>query len=147
LTSGQSGLELYPIQLPLSQRGPVEFTELVRKEAFSGLPGVFADSLPDSFGNLVGTWRLAPAYDVTFAKGSGFTAQHQMRVADKQTGITRSELRPVASNFAIKGAARIIDQTLEVVSRWPDYARAPRVPPDTVNSIGGELARRRSSLE
>jgi serine/threonine-protein kinase HipA len=94
-----------------------------------------------------GTWRLAPAYDVTFAKGSGFTAQHQMRVADKQTGITRSDLLSVASAFAIKGAARIIDQTLEVVSRWPDYARATRVPPDTVDSIGGELARRRSSLE
>ncbi len=46
-----SGLEISPLQLPLSREGPVAFPELVRSEAFLGLPGVFADALPDRFGN------------------------------------------------------------------------------------------------
>jgi serine/threonine-protein kinase HipA len=47
------GLEISPIHLPLARRGPVTFPELSRLEAFGGLPGVLADSLPDRFGNAV----------------------------------------------------------------------------------------------
>lgn len=49
----QSGLELSPVHLPLSLRGPVAFPELQRSDAFAGLPGVLADCLPDAFGNAV----------------------------------------------------------------------------------------------
>jgi serine/threonine-protein kinase HipA len=49
----REGLEISPIHLPVRRRGPVTFAELARKPAFNGLPGVFADSLPDAFGNLV----------------------------------------------------------------------------------------------
>ncbi len=48
-----SGLEISPIHLPLSRRGPQEFRELRRTIAFNGLPGVLADALPDAFGNAV----------------------------------------------------------------------------------------------
>jgi len=48
-----SGLEISPVHLPLSLRGPVSFDELRRKEAFRGLPGVLADALPDAFGTRV----------------------------------------------------------------------------------------------
>ncbi|MDE2872651.1 MAG: type II toxin-antitoxin system HipA family toxin [Gemmatimonadota bacterium] len=48
-----SGLEISPIHLPVARRGPVSFPELARKPAFLGLPGVFADALPDQFGNAV----------------------------------------------------------------------------------------------
>ena len=47
------GLEISPIHLPTSLRGPVAFDELRRSPAFEGLPGVLADALPDSFGNRV----------------------------------------------------------------------------------------------
>lgn len=49
----QSGLELSPIHLPLSLRGPVSFPELQRVQSFAGLPGLLADCLPDAFGNAV----------------------------------------------------------------------------------------------
>jgi len=49
----RSGLELSPIHLPLSRRGPVAFPTLQRFESFAGLPGLLADSLPDAFGNAV----------------------------------------------------------------------------------------------
>ncbi|HET7631627.1 MAG TPA: type II toxin-antitoxin system HipA family toxin [Gemmatimonadaceae bacterium] len=48
-----SGLELSPIHLPLSLRGPVSFPQLRRVDSFQGLPGLLADSLPDAFGNAV----------------------------------------------------------------------------------------------
>jgi len=48
-----SGLEISPIHLPLDRRGPMAFPELARSEAFQGLPGVLADSLPDAFGNAI----------------------------------------------------------------------------------------------
>lgn len=45
-----SGLELSPFEMPLSNR---IYTHLNRDIAFQGLMGVFADSLPDKFGNAV----------------------------------------------------------------------------------------------
>lgn len=49
----RSGLEISPVHLPLSLKGPVSFPELTRIESFAGLPGVLADALPDAFGNAV----------------------------------------------------------------------------------------------
>lgn len=49
----ESGLEISPIHLPLSLRGPVSFPELHRVASFAGLPGLLADSLPDAFGNII----------------------------------------------------------------------------------------------
>ena len=49
----RSGLEISPRQLPLSTEGPQTFPALSRLEAFEGLPGVLADSLPDRFGNAI----------------------------------------------------------------------------------------------
>jgi serine/threonine-protein kinase HipA len=49
----RSGLEISPLHLPLDRGGVFTFPELQRKEAFQGLPGVFADALPDRFGNAV----------------------------------------------------------------------------------------------
>lgn len=52
-----SGIELSPIMMPLSA-APYEFPNLP-KEAFKGLPGLLADSLPDKFGNaLIDAWLV-----------------------------------------------------------------------------------------
>ena len=48
----KSGIELSPFMMPLSNR-IYSFPELIRLDAFHGLPGLFADSLPDKFGNAV----------------------------------------------------------------------------------------------
>ncbi len=47
----ESGIELAPLTMPLADR-VYSFPEL-GKEAFHGLPGMLADSLPDKFGNLL----------------------------------------------------------------------------------------------
>ena len=61
----RSGLEIAPFMMPLSKAlySADEF-ELPRR-AFYGLPGVFADSLPDSFGNqLVKKWMVSHGVDL-----------------------------------------------------------------------------------
>ena len=47
-----SGIEISPFRMPLSDR-VYSFPELSRVDAFRGIPGLLADSLPDKFGNAV----------------------------------------------------------------------------------------------
>lgn len=57
-----SGVELAPLVMPLSP-DPYEFPALPH-EAFKGLPGLLADSLPDKFGNaLIDAWLAGQARD------------------------------------------------------------------------------------
>lgn len=49
---GTGGPSISPEFLP-PQSGTFEFPELRRVNAFLGLPGVLADALPDTFGNLI----------------------------------------------------------------------------------------------
>ena len=47
----KSGLEIAPLKMPLANgAGPYVFNDF-GQGVFMGLPGVFADSLPDGFGN------------------------------------------------------------------------------------------------
>ncbi len=51
----QSGFEIAPLMMPLSDR-VYSFPTLPRN-TFLGLPGLLADALPDKFGNaLINTW-------------------------------------------------------------------------------------------
>lgn len=47
-----SGFEVAPIKMPLASR-IYDFPTLVRTEAFGGLPGLLADSLPDRWGRIL----------------------------------------------------------------------------------------------
>ncbi len=50
----RTGIELAPLQMPL-RAGPYQFPNL--HESFGGLPGLLADSLPDTYGNaLIDEW-------------------------------------------------------------------------------------------
>lgn len=50
----KTGIELAPLKMPL-RSGPNQFPNL--HESFSGLPGLLADSLPDTYGNtLIDAW-------------------------------------------------------------------------------------------
>jgi serine/threonine-protein kinase HipA len=94
-----------------------------------------------------GEWTLTPAYDLTFAKGGGWTATHQMRIADRRSGITRGDLIAVAGTFGIRNPAGMIAQVADAVGRWPEFARECSVPSATVADVAKELAARAAELK
>ena len=92
-----------------------------------------------------GAWSLTPAYDLTYAKGRGWTATHQMRVADKRRDITYDDLEGVGRAFGIRAPSRIMEEVREAVARWPEFAREQDVPVDVIRRIQKELEERRVS--
>lgn len=122
--------------------GRDELDEAFRRIAFN----VMARNCDDHTKNLAflrpegGTWRLAPAYDVTFAynpKGE-WTYQHLMSVNGKFAGITRADLLAVADRFGIGPASRILKSVHEALVAWPDFARQAALPEKDVRRIGKE---------
>ena len=93
-----------------------------------------------------GTWSLAPAYDVTFAHGEGWTRAHQMRIRDKMAEIRDADLVAVAEDFGIKKPTRILEQTRAAIAGWEGFAAAYGVPVGAVQAIRRELDARDRSL-
>ncbi|HGY91194.1 MAG TPA: type II toxin-antitoxin system HipA family toxin [Planctomycetes bacterium] len=86
-----------------------------------------------------GDWSLTPAYDVTFARGRGWTAEHQMRVQDKTRDIRLSDLLRVANLFGIRRARRFIDAVAEALTGWENAAAECAVPAATVRTVRAAL--------
>ena len=74
------------------------------------------------------SWRLAPAYDLTFAAGSGYTLRHQMTAGGLSDAFTRDGLVEIGKRFDIQRPQEIIDQTLDAFSTWPALARERAIP-------------------
>lgn len=70
----------------------------------------------------LGHWRLAPAYDLTFAYNpQGFyTAMHQMRIQGKRDDITRQDIETSGRAIGLAGQTihRIMAQVLDAVPFW-----------------------------
>ena len=78
-----------------------------------------------------GRWRLAPAYDLTYAENDGWTRQHQMSMNGRFRGVRRADLLRIGSTFDVpKVGRRIIDDVIEALDGWPAYADAAGVPED-----------------
>jgi serine/threonine-protein kinase HipA len=79
-----------------------------------------------------GVWSLAPAYDVTysFQPGGAWTGTHQMSLNGKRDAFTREDFREAGKSAGLKRgrAEAILDETISVISRWPDFAAEARVP-------------------
>ncbi len=93
-----------------------------------------------------GEWELSPAYDLTFAKGRGFTRRHQMRLADKTEGILDADLLELARQFGIKRAGRILAEVRAALRDFASFAAATGVPEDTLTLVAAELATREAQM-
>ena len=89
-----------------------------------------------------GNWTLSPAYDLTFAKGAGWTREHQMRIRDKTRGIRESDLLAVAREFGVKQPERIMEKVRDALSAWERHADRYGVPGGVVAQIRKELEAR-----
>jgi len=56
----RKGIELAPLQMPLSAGGAVQSFQSLPRETYHGLPAMLADALPDAFGNaLINAWMVS----------------------------------------------------------------------------------------
>lgn len=90
-----------------------------------------------------GTWRLAPAFDMTYAyrPDSKWTAQHQMSLNGKRDNFALEDFRETGERALLKRghAERIVREVHDVVARWPGYAADAQVAEDQAERIGRTL--------
>lgn len=86
-----------------------------------------------------GSWSLTPAYDVTFARGHGWTRTHQMRVRDRLVDIRLGDLLSVGEEFGIRKPERVVERVREAVEAWERLAGDHDVPVESVRAIRREL--------
>ena len=83
-----------------------------------------------------GQWWLAPAYDLTYAAGAGFTRRHQMSLAGKRDGFTIRDLINTANLFGIKNNGKaVIDAVRGSLSKWSQLAHEWSVPVKNISMI------------
>lgn len=85
-----------------------------------------------------GEWRLSPAFDVIYSfNPSGiWTSNHQMSIQGKTNNFTRSDLLNVAREMGIRDGEGTLDNVIEVVSNWQQYAEEVGVDSSLIQSIG-----------
>lgn len=83
------------------------------------------------------SWRLAPAYDLTFAASSGFTLRHQMTAGGLSDSFTREGLIEIGKRFDIQRPHEIVEQTVDVFSTWPDLANEWAIPVAQIAHVAG----------
>lgn len=81
-------------------------------------------------------WELAPAFDLTYSAGAGYTRQHQMTVASRSDEFTREELINVGKKFGIHNPGMVIDETIEAFSKWPALGQQWGVQADDRMRVG-----------
>jgi serine/threonine-protein kinase HipA len=69
-----------------------------------------------------GTWRLSPAYDVTYSRpGIGNGLHRQMSVQGKRRDISRDDIAGIAKTFSIgkRLLKQVFDSMHEAATEWP----------------------------
>ncbi|MDS9469950.1 type II toxin-antitoxin system HipA family toxin [Paracoccus sp. MBLB3053] len=91
-----------------------------------------------------GTWRLAPAYDLSFSSGPG--GEHTLLVAGEGRRPGRVQFDEVAARTGIKPrrAAEIRDEVDAAIAKWQQVADQAQVPAALARTIGAALVEARN---
>ena len=105
----KQGIELAPLHMPL-RSAPYQFTNL--HESFSGLPGMLADCLPDTYGNaLIDAWLQAQG-----RSPQEFSPVERLCYIG-QRGMGALEFQPAVHKSASKAEQIDIDALVELASK------------------------------
>lgn len=125
---------------PLAEKSALE--QLFRRMVFN----LMARNQDDHTKNIAflmdrsGAWKLAPAYDLTFAynPAGAWTSSHQMSVNGKRAGFTQDDLltAAVAADLRLPRAKAIIAEVATAVGSWPRFAEEAGVPKEWAASVG-----------
>ncbi len=87
-----------------------------------------------------GAWRLAPAFDMTYARGGPWTRTHQMTLRGKDDEVSRDDLLAVGQQFGVPGdGAPIIGQVEAALQAWEAEAKSVGVPADWIGRVRGDF--------
>ncbi len=105
---------------------------------------VIARNLDDHTKNIsfimdkTGKWKLAPAYDLTWAYNpkSQWVSQHNLSMNGKTKDITKNDLLKVGKEMNVKSAKTIIEDIKAVVKKWRVYADEAGIKPKQIKEVG-----------
>lgn len=80
-------------------------------------------------------WTLAPAYDLTFAAGAGYTRFHQMTATGMADNFSREGLIGLGRKFDIRHPEQILARTVEAFAGWPRIAAQWGVAAEQIASV------------
>jgi serine/threonine-protein kinase HipA len=88
-----------------------------------------------------GTWKMTPAYDITYSNGTGYTKNHQLSLNGKVNDFTQSDILQLAKKHSIKEslAKEYLEQIFEVFSQFKNKAKELDLKKQTVDRIYNEL--------
>ncbi len=91
--------------------------------------------------NRRGQWRLAPAFDVTYAYDplGQWTSRHQMSLNGKRDEFSREDLVALAKLAGIKNSPTnaMIDRVVAAVEKWAEFASQANVSEEKIQQIEG----------
>ncbi|TWI20341.1 type II toxin-antitoxin system HipA family toxin [Sphingobacterium siyangense] len=122
-----------------------EAEQMYRRMVFN----VFARNCDDHTKNFAflmekdGKWKLAPAYDVCHAyrPDSDWVSQHNLSINGKRKDFVKDDLLIIAKQNSIRNPEGIIDEVLETVNQWPEYAKKYSVEEKLATAIDATLIR------
>lgn len=85
--------------------------------------------------NSAGEWRLAPAFDLTYAPGPG--GEHYLDIEGEGRRPTRAQVVSLGKRHGLdaKRMAAIIEDVAVAVAQWPTRARSAGVSHDSINLV------------
>jgi serine/threonine-protein kinase HipA len=88
-----------------------------------------------------GDWRLAPAYDLTYAPGPG--GEHYLDIEGEGRNPTRAHVFRLGARHGLdtKAAAAVVEEVRAAVARWPVFADATGVTKASAREIAAAHAR------
>lgn len=87
-----------------------------------------------------GRWRLAPAYDLTYARGLGVTRAHQMTLGGKTARFVREDLLALGGTMGLrKDGAAILAEVTGALREWKRFAEAAGLHANRVRFIASEF--------
>uniref|UniRef100_UPI004047F0BD type II toxin-antitoxin system HipA family toxin n=1 Tax=Aliarcobacter sp. TaxID=2321116 RepID=UPI004047F0BD len=117
--------------------------ELYRRMVFN-IIGRNQDDHAKNFAFLMdekGTWSLSPAYDITYANGTGYTKNHQLSLRGKTNDFTKKDLLDIAKLHSLKGniAKEIMEQTIDIFSTFRSRAKELEINEESIVKIEKNL--------
>ncbi|PUE63778.1 type II toxin-antitoxin system HipA family toxin [Arcobacter caeni] len=117
--------------------------ELYRRMVFN-IIGRNQDDHAKNFAFLMdekGIWSLSPAYDITYANGTGYTKNHQLSLRGKTNDFTKKDLLDIAKLHSLKEniVKEIIEQTIEIFSTFRNRANELEINEESISKIEKNL--------